>query len=110
MSVTLTINGQTTDAPPGASLFECAEGVGVQVPTSCRKNGKCKECIVEISAGAELVSPPTEAEQHLTGNFRLSCQACVVADAGEIRCHTMRRGNMRIERQVLALPGTGRAM
>ena len=38
------------------------------------------------------------------GNFRLSCQCRVAADAGEVECHTMRRGQMRIERHALDLP------
>src|SRR5690349_2356995 len=91
-------------APGSGSLFDHAERVGVHVPTSCRKNGKCKECIVEITHGTELLSPRTDAERHLTGNFRLSCQTQVVADAGEVRCHTTRRGQMRIERTATGLP------
>src|SRR5207248_4587166 len=84
MPVTLSINGHTIAdaAARGPSLFEYAESVGVPVPTSCRKNGKCKECIVEIAQGMELLSPPTEAEQHLKGSFRLSCQCHVAAESG----------------------------
>src|SRR5688500_11660239 len=106
MSVTLTINGQTTDAPHGASIFERAEQLGVQGPTSCRKNGKCKECIVEVTEGMQLLTPHTEHEEHLKDNFRLSCQCSVIpaADDGEVKCHTMRRGQMRIERHALGLP------
>ena len=52
--VELSINGHTTSAPVGASLFDCAEKIGVRVPTSCLKNGKCKECVVEIAEGMEL--------------------------------------------------------
>src|SRR5688572_28254794 len=107
MPVTLTINGLTTDAPRGASIFDRAESIGVRVPTSCRKNGKCKECIVEISDGMSLLSEPTPAESHLKDQFRLSCQCTIVADAGEVKCHTMRRGAMRIERHALGLPTTG---
>jgi uncharacterized 2Fe-2S/4Fe-4S cluster protein (DUF4445 family) len=33
-----------------------------------------------------------------------------VADAGAVRCHTMRRGHMRIERHALGLPLTGEAV
>src|SRR5687767_8647249 len=106
MPVTLTINGLTTDAPPGASIFDRAESIGVRVPTSCRKNGKCKECIVEVTNGMSLLSEPTPAESHLKNEFRLSCQCTVVADAGEVKCHTMRRGAMRIERHALGLPTT----
>jgi uncharacterized 2Fe-2S/4Fe-4S cluster protein (DUF4445 family) len=109
MSVTLTINGHTTsatDCDAGSSLFDCAEHVGVRVPTSCQKNGKCKECIVEITEGAELLSPPTPQEVHLKGNFRLSCQTRVIAGAGDghVKCHTMRRGQMRIESAASGLP------
>ena len=104
MSVTLTINGRTTDAPKGASVFDCAEQIGIQVPTSCRKNGKCKECIVEVTEGMQLLSPPTDAEEHLKGNFRLSCQCMITSDRGDLKCHTMRRGQMRIERHALGLP------
>ena len=75
--VAVTINGQTAQAAEGASLFDCAEGLGIQVPTSCQKQGKCKECIVEVTEGIETLSEPTEQEKHLKGNFRLSCQARV---------------------------------
>src|SRR5262245_32651184 len=108
MPVSLTINGNTLDADSGASIFDHAERVGVQVPTSCHKNGKCKECIVEMTEGLEFLSPPTEQEQHLKGNFRLSCQTRVIADAGSIKCHTMRRGQMRIERHAFGLPLRGK--
>jgi uncharacterized 2Fe-2S/4Fe-4S cluster protein (DUF4445 family) len=106
MPVTLTINGQRTDAAPGLSIFDMAEELGVQVPTSCRKNGKCKECIVEVTEGMAVLTPPTEHEQHLKDSFRLSCQSFVKLDAtsGEVKCHTMRRGQMRIERHALGLP------
>ena len=52
----------------------------------------------------ELLSPRTDHERHLTGLFRLSCQSLVAADDGSIECHTMRRGQMRIERHALNLP------
>ena len=100
MPVTLTVNGHRLSAPAGQSLFAAAERVGVRVPTSCVTQGKCKECVVEVTRGGDLLSPPTEFEKHLDargGPFRLSCQARIVAENGEIECHTMRRGQMRIE-------------
>ena len=108
MPGTLTINGNTTAISATESLFDCAERVGVRVPTSCHKNGKCKECIVEVSSGIELLSPRTASESHLKDRFRLSCQCHPIADAGEIKCHTMRRGAMRIERHALGLPLRGK--
>jgi uncharacterized 2Fe-2S/4Fe-4S cluster protein (DUF4445 family) len=98
MPATLTINGETVAAPAGASIFDCAERIGVRIPTSCDKNGKCRECIVEVTEGAELLTAPVERERHLRAPFRLSCRATVAADSGAIRCHTMRRGRMQIER------------
>src|ERR1700689_5495717 len=99
----LAINGQTVEAVPGLSLFDYAEGLGIAAPTSCRKQGKCKECMVEIVEGMESLSELTEEERHLKGKFRLSCRTSVTG-AGAVRCHTMRRGNMRIERCALGLP------
>ena len=76
MAVTLTINGQTTEAASGAvALRLSAEALGIDVPTSCRKQGKCKECMVEVVEGMDAaVAELTEPERHLKGNFRLSCQ------------------------------------
>jgi uncharacterized 2Fe-2S/4Fe-4S cluster protein (DUF4445 family) len=110
MPVNLTINGQSIEANGGQSLFDLAEAVGIDVPTSCRKQGKCKECMVEVVEGMDLLSPIAEPERHLRGDFRLSCQACVTASEGHVRCHTMRRGHMRIERHAFGLPFTNRAV
>ncbi|HTW62056.1 MAG TPA: ASKHA domain-containing protein, partial [Terracidiphilus sp.] len=104
MSVTLTINGKSVAAQSGLSLFDHAEAMGIDVPTSCRKQGKCKECMVEVVEGMGALTPLAEPERHLKGNFRLSCQTFVNASSGHVRCHTMRRGQMRIERQALGLP------
>jgi uncharacterized 2Fe-2S/4Fe-4S cluster protein (DUF4445 family) len=100
--VAVTINGHSTQAAEGTSLFDCAGGIGIPVPTSCRKQGKCKECIVEVTEGLDHLTDPTEQERHLKGSFRLSCQARV--NTGAIRCHTMRRANLRIERHAFGLP------
>ncbi len=50
------------------------------MPTSCRRTGRCRECIVEVKGGAEHLAPPTEAEAFLREPYRLACQA-VVSDA-----------------------------
>jgi uncharacterized 2Fe-2S/4Fe-4S cluster protein (DUF4445 family) len=102
--VDLHFNQQRVAAARNSSLFDCAESLGIKVPTSCRKQGKCKECLVEIAAGMEFLSPRTPQEAHLKGNFRLSCSCRILADNGLVRCHTMRHGEMRIERHALELP------
>ena len=76
----VTINGHHIDVPAGGSLFEAAAQAGVRVPTSCVAQGKCKECIVEVTSGMDLLAPPTVHERHLEGAFRLSCQCRLVAD------------------------------
>jgi uncharacterized 2Fe-2S/4Fe-4S cluster protein (DUF4445 family) len=104
MSVELHFNQQRSCVTPGSSLFDYAESLGINVPTSCRKNGKCKECVVEVTEGMNCLSERVPAEKHLKGEFRLSCSCKIVADCGVVRCHTMRRGEMRIERHALQLP------
>jgi uncharacterized 2Fe-2S/4Fe-4S cluster protein (DUF4445 family) len=107
MPAHLTINGHTVEASPEVSLFDLAERAGIRVPTSCIKNGKCKECLVEITAGEALLSARTPQEEHLGGAFRLSCQAHIAVTEGDVHAHTMRRSQMRIERHALGLPTTG---
>jgi uncharacterized 2Fe-2S/4Fe-4S cluster protein (DUF4445 family) len=108
MSVGLHFNQQRSRVAPGLSLFDYAESLGIRVPTSCRKNGRCKECVVEITEGADCLSPPAPPEAHLQGNFRLSCCCRIVSDSGVVRCHTMRRGELRIERHAFHLPTQAR--
>ena len=107
MSVRLHVNHHACEATPGASLFECAESLGVPVPTSCRKQGRCKECVVEVTEGMEHLSARAPEEKHLKGNFRLSCRTRIAGEGGVVRCHTVRRGDMRIERHAFQLPVHG---
>lgn len=102
--VELHFNNRKTEAFSGTSLFECAESLGIRVPTSCVKQGRCRECMVEVAEGMNLLSPKTIEERHLTGNLRLSCRARITADSGLIRCHTLRRGTMKIERHAFQVP------
>jgi uncharacterized 2Fe-2S/4Fe-4S cluster protein (DUF4445 family) len=102
--VELHFNLQHSNAAIGASLFDCAETLGIKVPTSCRKQGKCKECLVEVTEGMDCLTERTPEETHLRENFRLSCRCRIAKDSGVIRCHTMRRGEMRIERHAFELP------
>jgi len=100
----VTINGRPITVADGQSLFDAATAADVRIPTSCVTQGKCKECVVEVTRGMDLLTPPTAHERHLKGAFRLSCQAHVEPRSGAIECHTMRRGQMRIERHALNLP------
>ena len=104
MALELHINSQRTTAAPGTTLFGAAESLGIRVPTSCNQNGKCRECLVEVSEGMGLLSPRAPEESHLKEHFRLSCRCKITASSGLVRCHTMRRGEMRIERHAFELP------
>jgi uncharacterized 2Fe-2S/4Fe-4S cluster protein (DUF4445 family) len=99
---TVTIDGVTGPAAIGQTLFDCAEAMGVSVPTSCLKQGKCRECLVEIEAGASLLSAPAPQESHLGGRFRLACRTGLM-EQGEIRAHTLKRGSLRIETETTGL-------
>jgi uncharacterized 2Fe-2S/4Fe-4S cluster protein (DUF4445 family) len=101
--VTVTVDGVTGTAPRGTTLFDCAEGMGISVPTSCFKQGKCRECLLEIEEGAELLSGLALQEGHLGGRFRLACRTSVLADSGRVRAHTLRRGALRIETEAHGL-------
>jgi uncharacterized 2Fe-2S/4Fe-4S cluster protein (DUF4445 family) len=96
-ALSVVINGVACAATEGMSLFECAESAGVKVPTSCIKQGKCRECLVEVEEGAALLTAMVPQESHLGGKFRLSCRARIAGESGSIRCHTLRRAAMRIE-------------
>ena len=108
MAVQIEINLENTSIVAGETLFDCAEKMGVRVPTSCRKNGKCRECLLEVTAGMEALTPRTAEELHLSGKFRLACRTKVQASSGKITCHTLKRGNMRIEESACDLPASSR--
>ena len=61
----------------GKTLFDHADMLGVDVPSSCGRMGSCHECVVEIRDGDESLSPPSEAESFLRDGYRLACQATV---------------------------------
>lgn len=108
MSVKLHFNNREFNVEAGRSLFEYAESFGIRVPTTCNKQGKCKECLVEIAEGMNCLSEKTSQEDHLKSNFRLSCRTNIISETGTVRCSTMRRGEMRIENKALSLPVSNR--
>jgi uncharacterized 2Fe-2S/4Fe-4S cluster protein (DUF4445 family) len=73
------------------TLFDDAGEHALLVPSSCRRSGRCRECIVEVTAGAEHLSPPTEAEVFLRPPFRLACQAAVQDPAAEVSFAVLER-------------------
>ncbi len=106
----LTLEHDSDSGTPAASMFELAEKMQVQVPTSCKKNGKCRECLIEVTEGMDLLTPRTTEESHLRDEFRLSCCARISPDTWSaegqtrIRCHTLKRQEMRINQEGQDLP------
>ena len=77
----ISYNDKRCNVERGRTVFDYADDLAVQVPTSCGRSGICHECIVEIRRGMEALGPRTESEEFLRDNFRLACQA-VIEDPG----------------------------
>ena len=88
---TVSHHGSTSPLVVGHTIFDYADQLAVEVPTSCLRNGECHECVVEITDGIGSLSPPTEPEEFLRGDFRLACQARIVRDDRNISFEPLRR-------------------
>ena len=75
----------------GRSLFDYADDLAVVVPASCRRTGRCHECVVEVRTGLERLSPRTDPEGFLHDPYRLACQAAIVDPGGDIEIAVLRR-------------------
>jgi uncharacterized 2Fe-2S/4Fe-4S cluster protein (DUF4445 family) len=83
-----------TDRRPlqtGRTLFDYADEVSVAVPQSCRRSGRCRECVVEVRQGGAALSDRTEPEEYLPEHFRLACQARVDRDDEDVEFAIIRR-------------------
>jgi uncharacterized 2Fe-2S/4Fe-4S cluster protein (DUF4445 family) len=76
---------------PGHLLFDDAAELAVVVPASCRSTGRCHECVVEVRAGGDQLSPRTDAESFLGPTFRLACQAIVERAERDVEFVVLRR-------------------
>lgn len=59
--ITLTINGQTVQAPKNATILEAARSAGIHIPTLCyhselAQEGACRLCVVEATGARTLVA------------------------------------------------------
>ena len=88
---TVSHDGKTRPIAIGMTLFDCADELAVEVPTSCLRNGRCHECVVEVSAGEGALCARTEAEGFLRPPYRLACQAVVERDDIDVAFAPLRR-------------------
>ena len=87
----ITHDGESCPSAVGKTIFDYADDLAVQVPTSCERTGSCHECMVEITQGMEALSPKNEVESFLRDNYRLACQAVVENADASIQFSPLRR-------------------
>ena len=99
MSVSITfepsgINGLVAE---GTYLIDAARRMGAPLGAGCTAGkGECPACVVSVKAGADLLSPPSLAEEqqlgpeHLDQSLRLACQV-KIENHGEVVVMTATR-------------------
>jgi len=84
--VTFLPSGKTIEVPLGTTLFNAALQAGLPVASSCNAEFVCGRCNMQITVGAENLSPQTEVEKRLlikekhASSDRISCQTKVLGD------------------------------
>ena len=84
-------DNKKTKSIKGKTLFDFADTLNVRVPTSCRRNGECHECIVQVSNGRDNLETKDQSEDFLTNDYRLACQAKINIDTSDIKFNVLRR-------------------
>ncbi len=83
--------GHRVPLVPGRTLFDAADELELVVPASCRRSGRCHECIVEVTAGGEALTAPGDEEGFLRPGYRLACRAGVKRSDIDIEFDVLRR-------------------
>ena len=104
--------GRELELTAGKTIFDYADNLRVRVPTSCRRNGECHECIVDIRRGMDALSPLTDSEDFLRETYRLACQATIIDPDADVEFAVLRRQPRiltdRIRREITPDPVTTR--
>ena len=80
--------GAALNVPAGATLLAALQAAGHDWMHACGAKGRCTTCRLQVLAGPEHLSPPSDAELRyraagrLLPNERLTCQARL--PAGEV--------------------------
>jgi len=81
VSITFEPSGLSGVVAQGTYLIEAARRMGASLGAGCTGGkGECPSCVVSVKSGAELLSPPSAAEEKQLGienldqSYRLACQ------------------------------------
>jgi 2Fe-2S ferredoxin len=90
VSITFEPSGINGVVAQGTYLIDAARRMGASLGTGCTAGkGECPTCVVSVKSGAELLSPPSVAEEKQLGpdnldqSYRLACQA-KIENHGEV--------------------------
>lgn len=84
-NITFANTNQVAEVARGTRIVEAAEKVGANMVFGCREND-CGDCMVDVLAGSENLSPPSALEIKLLkdkfakSTNRLACQAMIWGD------------------------------
>ncbi len=96
--MTFIIKDKSIPSDPTKTLLELSSDTGIIIPSSCKNQGKCKECLVEITKGMEHLSPVSIDEKHLGERYRLSCQAKIIGNQNaEVVANLLERPMLKIQ-------------
>jgi uncharacterized 2Fe-2S/4Fe-4S cluster protein (DUF4445 family) len=91
VTATVVHAGHRAPLVAGRTLFDSADELDLVVPASCRRSGRCHECVIEVKAGGEALAPPTDEEGFLRPGYRLACQAVVARADVDVEFAVLRR-------------------
>jgi ferredoxin len=81
VSITFEPSGISGVVAQGTYLIDAARRMGAPLGTGCTAGkGECPACLISVKSGAEVLSPPSMAEENQLGNeqleqsLRLACQ------------------------------------
>nr|MBC8225492.1 2Fe-2S iron-sulfur cluster binding domain-containing protein [Candidatus Bathyarchaeota archaeon] len=72
-------HGKRAEFPPGVTVMEAAQALGVDISSLCGGKGKCGKCKVRVLGGDGTVSEPSDkelkhlSEEEIRDGFRLAC-------------------------------------
>jgi ferredoxin len=79
-------SGRALRVERGTTLLEAARRAGLPMASACGADGICARCGVRVLAGADRLSPETQAEERqkrrnrIDPALRLACRAAALGD------------------------------